>query len=250
MKKIGSTLALASLLTFPAATVAQFTAEATIPPEVTTAVELSSSDINRIVCPGKMNDLIFSREKGLDGHFSGNSAYLKFQIKKQGEELTYATTPTELFLVCENTVYSLIATPRSIPSTTLRLAPAPGERVKNNISRYRDMPLEKQVLQLIRTAADGEYPASYRLRSADIPIRLSADLDIRLIRVVDVEGIGLRLKEYNIQSLAADGLELTETDFLTPDIGENILAIAVEDHQLAPGVKTRVLVVEQKEETR
>lgn len=246
MKKILSTLAL--LLICPAAVFA--TAEATIPPEVTTAVELSSSDINRIVCPGTMNDLIFSREKGLDGHFGGNSAYLKFQIKQQGDELTYATTPTELFLVCENTVYSLIATPKSIPSVTLRLAPAPGERMKNNINRYRDMPLEKQVLQLIRAAAGGDYPASYRIRPADIQIRLSADLDTRLIRVVDVEGVGLRLKEFSIQSLAAEDLELTETDFLAPDMGENILAITVEDHRLAPGAKTRVLVVEQKEDIR
>ena len=37
-------------------------AENVIPAEVPTAVELSNTDINRIVCPGPMNDLIFSKE--------------------------------------------------------------------------------------------------------------------------------------------------------------------------------------------
>ena len=42
-------------------------AEQGIPAEVPTMVELSSREINRIVCPGQMSDLIFSEEKGLTG---------------------------------------------------------------------------------------------------------------------------------------------------------------------------------------
>lgn len=237
----------ATLLVAPPALAEQYRSEATIPPEVTTAVEMSNSDINRVVCPGTMSDLIFSREKGLDGHFSGNSAYLKFQVKKRGDEMNYATAPTEVFVVCNDTVYSLIATPKSIPSQTLRLAPSPGDRVRENIDRYHDLPLEKRAVQLIRAAAVGDYPAGYRVMAADVQIRLSADLDTRLVRVVDVEGVGLRLKEILIKSQAEKGLELTETDFLKADIGENILAVAVEEHRLAPGAETRALVVEQKE---
>ncbi|MFH7319282.1 type-F conjugative transfer system secretin TraK [Desulfurivibrio sp. D14AmB] len=251
MKKQITILALTLLLTkSPGAVAAAFQAAATIPPEVTTAVELSNSDINRIVCPGTMSDLIFSREKGLDGHFSGNSAYLKFQVKKLDEELIHATTPSELFVVCNNTVYSLIATPRKIPSVTLRLAPAPGDAIKQNIALHQSMPLERRTLQFIREAATGHYPSSYRIMQADIQIRLSSDLDTRLTRVVDIEGVGLRLKEFNVKSIADTALDLTETDFLTPETGDNILAIAIEDHRLAPAATTRVFIVEQKEAGR
>ena len=38
-------------------------ANTVIQAEIPTAVELSNMDINRIVCPGPMNDLIFSQEK-------------------------------------------------------------------------------------------------------------------------------------------------------------------------------------------
>ena len=37
-------------------------AENGVPAEVPTLVELSSREINRIVCPGPMTDLIFSEE--------------------------------------------------------------------------------------------------------------------------------------------------------------------------------------------
>lgn len=69
-----------------AATVQAAYAASPILPEVTTAVELSSSDINRIVCSGPINDLIFSKEKGLEGHFVGNNAFVKFAITVHGDE--------------------------------------------------------------------------------------------------------------------------------------------------------------------
>lgn len=221
--------------------------EAAVPPEIITAVALSNSDINRIVCPGTMNDLIFSKEKGLDGHFSGNNAFVKFKISKKGDELIYAGTPSELFVVCNNVVYSLIATPKAIPAVTLRLAPAPGDTVKQNVALYQDLPLEKKALQLIKTAATGNYPSSYRVMTTDLPVRLSADLDTRLKRVVDVEGVGLRLKEIKITSLATEPIDLNEKYFLKPDVGEAILAVSVEKHRLAPKESTRALVVEQRE---
>jgi len=50
--------------------------------EMPTIVQLSNRDINRIVCSGPMSDLIFSEEKGVTGHFSGNSAFIKFKAKR------------------------------------------------------------------------------------------------------------------------------------------------------------------------
>jgi hypothetical protein len=55
-----------------------------VPAEVPTLVELSDREINRIVCPGQMTDLIFSEEKGLTGHFSGNNAFIKFTAEEVG----------------------------------------------------------------------------------------------------------------------------------------------------------------------
>jgi conjugal transfer pilus assembly protein TraK len=218
-----------------------------IPAEITTAVALSSSDINRIVCPGTVNDLIFSEEKGIEGHFAGNSAFVKFKITKKGDELSYATTPTELYVICNNAVYSLIATPKRIPAVTLRLAPVGTDRLKANIARFQGLAFEKKVLQLVREAYTGQYPESYRLSAVDIPVNLSADLLVRLYRVVDIEGAGFRVKEFSVRAAGKDkGLQLDEKMFLKPDMGEGIAAVAVERHRIGPGESTRVFVVERK----
>jgi len=223
-------------------------AESPIPPEVTTAVELSSSDINRIVCPGMITDLIFSKEKGLDGHFVGHNAFVKFTVTVQDEEKIYTTTPTELFVSCNDTIYSLIATPKRIPSVTLRLAPAPTEDLKQNISRYQSLPFEKKVLQLIREAYQGVYPNSYRIAPADTMIHLADDLFVRLERIVDVEGVGLRLKEYRVKAVNGKNLHVTEKDFLRAELGTNIVAVVVENHAIEPGNASRVFIVEQRGE--
>jgi len=223
-------------------------AESPIPPEVTTAVDLSSSDINRIVCPGMISDLIFSKEKGLDGHFVGHNAFVKFAVTVLDDEKIYTTTPTELFVSCNDTIYSLIATPKRIPSVTLRLAPAPAEDLKQNISRYQSLPFEKKVMQLIREAYQGAYPDSYRIAPADTMIHLAGDLAVRLERIVDVEGVGLRLKEYRVKAVNGKSLHVTEKDFLRAELGTHIVAVVVENHAIEPDSSSRVFIVEQRGE--
>lgn len=217
-------------------------------PETTTAVELSSSDINRITCPGTINDLIFSKEKGLEGHFAGNNAFVKFTVAAQGDERKYATTPTELFISCNDTIYSLIVTPKRIPSVTLRLSPPTSGDIKRNVSRYQALPLEKKILQLIREAWLAEYPDSYRITRADTLVNLSADLSVRLIGIVDVEGAGLRLKEYRVKATADEAVRVSEKDFLRAEMGERIVAVVVENQDLAKGGSSRVFIVEQRGE--
>jgi conjugal transfer pilus assembly protein TraK len=133
-------------------------AENVITAEIPTTVKLSNHDINRIVCPGPINDLIFSQEKGLIGHFSGNNGFIKFKIEDTGDGYIYADTQSELFVVCNNAVYTLLVTPSDIPSTTLRLASPQGEVFKKNIALYKNLPLEKQALQIIREAYSGTDP--------------------------------------------------------------------------------------------
>lgn len=222
-------------------------ADNVIPAEVPTPIELSNHDINRIVCPGPMNDLIFSKEKGITGHFSGNNAFIKFKIEDGGDEYVYADTPNELFVVCNGAVYTLIATPKDISSVTLRLASAKGDTFKKNIAHYKKMPLEKQALQIIREAYEGTCPSSYRVTSLPKQIALSPELETTLLQTVDVEGVGLRLRQYRVKSLAAKQVKVDEKMFLSSSISNSILAVAVEDHSLAAGATTRVFVVEKKE---
>jgi conjugal transfer pilus assembly protein TraK len=218
--------------------------------EMPTIVQLSNRDINRIVCSGPMSDLIFSEEKGVTGHFSGNSAFVKFKAEEINGELSYAETPSELFVVCNGAVYTLIAEPHEIPSVTLHLAAPAKDVFQKNIDHYKNLPLEKQVLQIIREGYEGGYPSSYKVVNADTLIPLCGDLRINLMQTVDVEGVGLRLKQFKVASTKNETVELAEKTFLSLGISESILAVAVEDHALNTGEATRVFVVEKREQSQ
>ncbi len=225
-------------------------ANTVIQAEIPTSVTLSNKDINRIVCPGPMNDLIFSQEKAMTGHFSGNNGFIKFKIEDSGNEYIYADTQSELFVVCNNAVYTLLVTPADIPSVTLRLASPAGDSFKKNLDHYQNMPLEKQALLLIREAYHGTYPTSYRISEATRKVSLSSELEVQLLQVVDVDGVGLRLKKYLVQSLANNEIEVNEQRFFSSLISQSILAVAVENHTLKPDQSTVVFVVDQKERVK
>jgi conjugal transfer pilus assembly protein TraK len=217
--------------------------------EMPTIVQLSNRDINRIVCSGPMSDLIYSEEKGVTGHFSGNSAFVKFKAEEINGELMYAQTPSELFVVCNGAVYTLIAEPHEIASVTLHLAAPAKDIFKKNIDHYKNLPLEKQVLQIIREGYEGGYPSSYKVSNADTLIPLCGDLNVNLMQTVDVEGVGLRLKQYKVASTKSEKMELQEKTFLSLGISESILAVAIENHILNTGEATRVFVVENREQS-
>ena len=223
-------------------------AAGSVPAEVPTPVELSNHDINRIVCSGPMNDLIFSKEKGMIGHFSGNNAFIKFKVEDAGDEYIYADQPSELFVVCNGAVYTLIVTPTDIPSVTLRLSSPRGNTLKKNIARYKDLPLEKQALRIIEEAYNNAYPSSYRVTTTNNPLSLGPDFQTTLVKNVAVDGIGLSLKQYRVKSLSPKRIVLDEKIFLTPSVGGSILAVAIENHDLGSNETTRVFVVEKKEQ--
>jgi len=221
-----------------------------IAPDVRTTVKVSNRDVNRFVCPGTMQDMIYSKEKDITGHFSKNDAFIKFKITQVGSEKHYSTEENELFLVCDGNVYTIITQPSDMPSTTVRLIPPPGDSFKQNVAMFKNMPLEKQALHIIRQAYAEQYPSSYKVTETEHRVSVRPDLDVLLKQYVDVEGIGLRLKRYSITSLASGNIKVKEMDFLRSNVSPSLLAVAIEDHTLQPRESTRVFVVEKKEDGR
>ncbi len=220
----------------------------TISPEVTTPVNLSNTDVNRIVCPGKMSDLIFSKEKGITGHFSGNNAFIKFQIEDLGNgDYLYPEESSELFIVCDGSVYTLIAKPSEIPSVTLRLSSPSTGGIKKNIEHYKGLPLERQALQLIEEGYNESYPEGYKIL-AKSDVFEGVGYTVALSEIVQVDGIGIEMRSFLVTSNATDKLELKEKDFLLTHLSPtSILAVSLEDHNLSPGESTRLFIVSKKE---
>lgn len=216
-----------------------------VPAEIPTMVKFSNKGINRIVCSGEFSDLIFSDKKNLSGKFSGNSAFIEFVADDVGGKMLYPSEPAEIYAVCDGVVYTIIAAPTAgINVAVVRLAPPKSNDVQKNIDHFKNMPVEKQALQVIREAYEGNYPSSYKVTDQSGAVNICPDLNVVLHQQVDVDGIGMRLKEYKVT--ANRNVDVDEKTFLKQLISDAILAVAVEDHKLTQGQSTRVFIVEKK----
>lgn len=217
----------------------------TVIPEVSTAVTLSNSDINRITCREEIKDVVFSREKGLSVKTVGKDAFVKFLITRKDEKEVYSSTPSELFVVCGENVYNLIALPKRVPSQTVRLTPG-AERIRENRRMYGELPFEKKILAIIRSVYTSEIPEGFNTVPVGDKLSLFKDLEVTLVRTHRVEGEGLLVKEYLLAAKnSGEVLKLTEKDFLRPAIATRPVAISLDRHELGQGDTARLIALEQ-----
>lgn len=75
------------------------------------------------------------------------------------------------------------------------------------------------------------------------------EIVLTLKRTVDIEGEGLRIKEYEV-NLRGEPAEfrMNEKMFLRTELAENPVAVALERHILRQGDTSRIFVVEQRAE--
>jgi len=220
-----------------------------IPPEVATKIRLSSSDLNRISCSSEIRDALTSTEKGVVIKITGKDAFVKFKVTKRGDQLVYTNTPTELYVVCGDETYSMVAVPQRVPSQTIRLSSGREKKIKDNASLYSGLPFEKMMLKAIQDVFTEQIPDSYTITKMDKRFDSYREIRMVLKRVVDVEGEGLRIKEYLVS--AKDGVKefrMNEKLFIRTELAENPVAISIERHILRAGDTTRAFVVEQRGE--
>ena len=218
-------------------------------PETTTRVRLSSSDLNRISCQADIREVLTSTEKGLTIKITGKDAFVKFKVAKKGDKLAYAATPTELYAVCGDETFSMIAFPQRIPSQTIRLSSGRNSKIRENRSLYAGLPFEKKVLRVLKEVYTENIPDSYSITNKEKRVTSFREILLTLKRTVDIEGEGLRIKEYEAAPRGeTTPFKMNEKMFLRPEVAENPVAIALERHLLRQGDTSRVFVVEQRAE--
>ena len=224
-------------------------------PEVITHIELSNSDVNRIVCPWDIKDMIVSKEKGITTHVKGKDGFVKFLIKREyipdlGEEdLIYSTTPSEIYIKCGGYTYTIIAVPKKIPARTIRLSAGRLSAIKKNESLFKGLAHEERITKLIRSVYSNQIEESFTVTDIHKPLYTFPELTVILIRIVDVEGEGIRLKEYAAHLKDKERKrELKEIDFLRPEITKKPLAISIDPMILVTDETSRIFIVESRDE--
>ncbi len=221
-----------------------------VSPEITTQVRLSNSDINRVICPVDIKDVVYSEEKGLAVNLSGKNGFVKFLVvKKDGKEM-YSTTPSELYFVCDGAVYTMIGIPARIPAQTVQLSPGKAGTARKNIELYGELPFEKKIITIVKRVYMNDAPDSFTKTAVNRKMDIFKDLEVILRSIYAIEGEGLRVKELDVRISPASNLEtisLKENDFLRTDVSLHPVAVSVESMTLKKGETSRVFVVERNE---
>ncbi|MGV8058822.1 MAG: type-F conjugative transfer system secretin TraK [Smithellaceae bacterium] len=218
-----------------------------ITPEIPTAVRVSARDINRVTCrSGEIKDIVYSKEKGMTVSFSGKDAYVKYKYIKRGNKTIYPSV-TEMYIVCGDATYNLIAVPELIPAKTIQLSAGESEKIRKNKKYFSGMPSEKKIMTLIRAVYTDDLPESFTLeKQAPGDISPYAELYITPARTVTASGEGIRVSEYIIK-IRADAkrqeIELDERDFM--EIATNPIALAIDKLKIKKGDTARMFICEQ-----
>ncbi len=217
-------------------------------PEITTQVRLSNSDINRVICPVDIKDAIYSEEKGLTVNLSGKNAFVKFSVvRKDGKDM-YSMIPSELYFVCDNAVYTMIASPARIPAQTVQLTAGRAGTAKKNIEIYGELPFEKKIIAIVKRVYTNDVPDSFTKTVVGRKMDIFKDLDVVLRSTYAIEGEGLRIKEFEVRMMPTSTLESVsykENDFLRTDVSLHPVAVSAESMTLKKGETSRVFVVER-----
>lgn len=205
--------------------------------------------MNRISCPADIREALTSTEKGLTIKITGKDAFVKFKVTKKGDKFAYSSTPTELYVVCGDETFSMVIFPQRVPSQTIRLTSGKDRKIKENLSLYSGLPFEKKALKAIKDVYTENIPDSYIVSRREKRFFSFREILLTLKRTVDIEGEGLRIKEYEV-SLRGENTEfkMNEKMFLKTELVENPVAISLERHILRTGNTSRVFVVEQRAE--
>lgn len=219
-------------------------------PETATVVSMNNSDVNRIVCPVDIKDVVSLKEKGVSVKVTGKDVFVNFKFVKKGEKTLYASEPTEMYVVCGQDTYNLVLIPRSdVPPQTIRLSSGIDKKIKSNNDILGGLPFEKKIMRVVKDVYTDQLADSYTVTDVKKQIGNWQEINVIHKRNVDIEGEGLRVKEY--EAFLKQGqlpFKLSEKIFTKKNFADNPVAISLEKHVLRPGETVRIFVVEQRQE--
>lgn len=221
-----------------------------VPPETATVVHMNSQEPNRIVCPVDIKDAVFLKEKGVAVKITGKDAWVNFKFIKKGDKTLYANEPTQMYVICGPDTYNLVLVPKiDVPPSTVRLSSGLDKKIKANSDLLGGLPFEKKVMRVIKDAYTDQLAESYSTEDVRKTIGNWQELTIIHKRNIDVEGEGLRVKEYEAHLKQAQvPFKLSEKIFTKKQFANNPVAVSLEKHIVRPGEPVRVFVVEQRQE--
>ncbi|WP_176592797.1 type-F conjugative transfer system secretin TraK [Sphingobium sp. EM0848] len=218
-------------------------------PDQASHIRLSNRDVNHIVCVGgDVEDVKFSAEKGLAVERGGSDAWIKFLVLETDDQgaktRTYVTTPSEFFVSCNGSIYSLYAEPADIPAQTVSLVPGIAQRARANEALLGPLVEEERAVGIALALLQDRIPASFMevAPSRDsVTITDTPGLIVKERRRLEIDGAGLSVSEYLVSSTTSASLD--ERSFLDRSLGADIFAVTLDRLAIGPRETARLIVV-------
>lgn len=152
--------------------------------------------------------------------------------------------PVNLFISSANATYTLLLRRADTPADTIVIrdrTPRQGSHVAGASSRHLGQsPTHVRGLKTLLVAmASDQVPPEVRVEEVNRPLQLWAEVRFALIRTY--EGRGYVGETYRLTNVSAAPMVLAEQEFDRDD--GDVLAVAIEHHNLRPGDTTRVYVI-------
>ncbi|HDH91436.1 MAG TPA: hypothetical protein ENF38_00620 [Candidatus Aenigmarchaeota archaeon] len=215
--------------------------------EVHQWIEVSMTDVNRFFCQkGEITDVIFSAEKRVQAKIKGKNAFVKLVPTEVVDTFTgqtkhkYRTKPFELYVICGDEVFSMIAKPAKIPARTFILAVPHKPQIKEAISFLKERTYEKALVDLTLAAINinKEIPHGFSIEEINTLYARYDEADIVLRR--KIKGVAFEVWEFLIT--ANKPVTLSESIFFA----NNPASVCILDLKLKKGQMTRAFVIKKK----
>lgn len=222
-----------------------------VEPDKVTPLTLSADNVNRVVCPVDIKDVVYSEEKGVQVKIAGKNAFIKFLIKRIGNKEQYSNIPTDIYVVCGDRVYSMIAFPKKQPPVVVYLKDK-GEKVKSAVDKYASLPVEKRIVNIVKAFSNNTPPEEAEFYPDKKVYKLYDGL--RIVEkgryVLVGEGMQVRVIDITAENVptGANYVEIQEKDFLRVEITQTPLAMSLDKLRLYKGDTARLLVIEKSKE--
>lgn len=205
-------------------------------------VEISLKNLNRITCPGKIGDPIYSKDKQIEIVRGGEKdLFVKIspvQTTYNGEtKVVFNDFPREVFVECSGNVYNLSLIPQDITSRTVVIK-TPIEDIFKAKNFEQASDYEELISNLIKYAYVEQTPDGYSAEKGSIKYRFK-EMDMRLRYVY--KGHHYIVEDWEITSKLSDTIELEESLFVP--VLKNPRAITIIIPRIAHNEKTRLLAV-------
>lgn len=226
-------------------------AEERVLPERPTAMLVSNRDVNRLNCPQGVEDVVWSAEKPVKVSRAGENVFVKFLVAKQGERESYASTPLDVHVICGGAVYTLILHPREMDSVTVRLGDTRRQNLQAVTREWGSLPVEDRVKRLTLAMYRNQVPDTFTknlIQPGDPRRNLALYRNAQVVGQSEVIATGLGLKAVEYVVIAGEAMQLTERDFLVPQMGD-VVGVTVEPLTLGKDDVARLIVIERVEAT-